>query len=132
MFSDHGPKLASSDVGPRQEIVDLAVWAAVDDPGKHVSKVAERLDIVQLARLDQRSDDGPVLGAAVRGREESILAVERDRTDRALDHIVTDLDAAVVDEARSLDLYSDLKNLFVAGFIGSPPMNFLNAVRAID
>lgn len=76
MFSGHGLKLGSGDVGPRQEIIDLAVWVAVDDLGEHVGQVAERLDAVQLAGLDQRSGDGPVLGAAVRAREEGVLAVE--------------------------------------------------------
>lgn len=78
----------------------MAVWVAVDGPGEHVGEVAEWLDVVQLARLDQRSDDGPVLGAAVRAREEGVLSVERDRADRPLDGIGVELDAAVVDEAR--------------------------------
>jgi len=46
---------------------------AVDDLGEHVGEVAERLDVVQLAHLDQRSDDGPVLGAAFRAGEEGVL-----------------------------------------------------------
>ena len=65
MFSGHGLEVWLSDVGPGQKIVDLAVGVAVDDPGEHVGEVAERLDVVQLARLDQRGDDGPVLGTAV-------------------------------------------------------------------
>ena len=69
MFSGHGLKLGSGDEGLGQKLVDLVVWVAVDDPGEHVGEVAERLDVVQLAHLDQRSDDGPVLGAAVRARE---------------------------------------------------------------
>ncbi len=81
MFSGHGLEFVGGDVGPGQEIVDLAVWVAVDDPGEHVGQVAERLDVVQLASFDQRSDDGPVLGAAVGAREEGVLAVERDRAD---------------------------------------------------
>jgi hypothetical protein len=99
VFSGHGLKLWSGDVGPGQEIVDLAVWVAVDDPGEHVGQVAERLDVVQLARLDQRSDDGPVLSAAVRAREEGVLSVERDRADRPLDGVGVDLDTSVVEEA---------------------------------
>jgi hypothetical protein len=54
---------------------------AVDDPRQHVGQVTERLDIVQLAGFDQRSDDGPVLGATVGAGEEGILAIERDRAD---------------------------------------------------
>lgn len=89
----------SGDVGPEQKLVDLAVLVAVDDPGEHVGEATERLDVVQLARLDQRSDDGPVLGAAVRAREEGVLPVEGDRADRPLDGIGVDLNAAVVEEA---------------------------------
>lgn len=53
------------DVGPWQEIVDPAVGITVDDPGEHLGEIAEWLDFVELAGLDQRSYDGPVLGAAV-------------------------------------------------------------------
>ena len=38
-------------MGPRQEIVDLAVMVTVDDPDQHVGEVAERLDVVELAGL---------------------------------------------------------------------------------
>lgn len=51
MFSGYGLKLWRGDVGPGQEIVDLAVQVAVDDPREHVGEVAERLDVVQLAGL---------------------------------------------------------------------------------
>lgn len=68
---------------------------AVDDLGEHVGEVAERLDVVQLAHLDQRSDNGPVLGATFRAGEEDVLPVERDRADRPLDRVGADFDAAV-------------------------------------
>ena len=73
---------------------------AVDDPGDDVGEIGLRVDAVELAGLDQRSDDGPVLGAAVGAGEQSVLAIERDRPDGALDDVVVDLDAAVVEEAR--------------------------------
>jgi hypothetical protein len=77
--SGHGLEFADADVGPGQEFVDLAVRMAVDDPGEHISKIAERLDVVELAGFNERRDDGPVLGTAVRAGEECVLAVERDR-----------------------------------------------------
>jgi hypothetical protein len=40
-----------------------------------------------------------VLGAAIGAGEERILAIERDRTDGALDRVAVDLDAAVIQEA---------------------------------
>jgi hypothetical protein len=40
-----------------------------------------------------------VLGAAVRAGEERVLAGQRQRPDGALDHVIIDLDASVVEEA---------------------------------
>jgi len=37
----------------------------VDDPGQDVGEVGKRVDVVELAGLDQGRDDGPVFGAAV-------------------------------------------------------------------
>lgn len=51
MFSGHGLEFRRPDVGPRQEIVDLAVRVAVDDSGENVGEVAHRLDAVELAGL---------------------------------------------------------------------------------
>ncbi len=49
----------------------------VDDPGEDVGEVGQRIDVVEFARLDERSDGGPMLGTAVRPREQGILSVER-------------------------------------------------------
>src|ERR1700682_2771134 len=38
-------------VGPRKQLVDLAVRMAVDDPGEDVDQVGERIDVVQLTGL---------------------------------------------------------------------------------
>ena len=46
-----------------QAIVELAVRVTVDDSGENVGEVAHRLDAVELADFDQRSDDRPVLGS---------------------------------------------------------------------
>jgi len=56
------------------------------------------VDAVELAGLDQRSDDGPVLGAATGACEEGILPGEGEGPDRALDDVVVQLDATVVEE----------------------------------
>ena len=39
---------------------------AVDETSEHVGEVGVRIDAVQLAALDQRGEDGPVLGTLVR------------------------------------------------------------------
>ena len=41
-----------------------------------------------------------MLGASVGTREQRVLPVERDRADGALDGVVVEFDAAVIDEAR--------------------------------
>jgi hypothetical protein len=58
----------SGDVGPRQKLVDAFVWVAVDDPGYDVGEVGLRFDANELASLDQRRNDSPVLATSV-GRE---------------------------------------------------------------
>ena len=99
MFSGHVPERRGSGIGPWQQIVDLAVGMAVDDLGDDVGEVGVRFDAEELAGLDQRGDDGPMLAAAVGAGEECVLAVQRDRPDRAFDDVGVDLDAAVVEEA---------------------------------
>jgi hypothetical protein len=81
MFSGHGLELWGAHVGPGQKLVDLAVGVATDDPGQRIGEIAERLDTVELAGLNERRNDGPVFGTAVRAGEECVLAVERDRAD---------------------------------------------------
>jgi hypothetical protein len=40
-------------IGPRKQLVDLAVRMAVDDPGEDVSHVGERIDFVQFTGFDE-------------------------------------------------------------------------------
>jgi hypothetical protein len=49
---------------------------AVDDGGQGAGHVGQRIDGVELARLDKRGDGSPVLRSRVVPGEESILAVE--------------------------------------------------------
>lgn len=72
----------------------------VYDPRKDICQIPERIDVVQLAGLDQGRDGGPMLGASVGTREQRVLPAERDRADGALDGVVVEFDAAVIDEAR--------------------------------
>ena len=70
----------------------------VDDPGEDIRKIAERIDVVEFAGLDQCCDGGPVLGAAVGASKQCIFSVQRDRADGALDGVIVELDAAIVEE----------------------------------
>jgi hypothetical protein len=99
VFSGHGLERGRCGIGPRQQVVDLTIEMAVDDPGDDVGEIGLRLDSAELAGFDERGDDGPVLAAAVGAGEQRVLAIESDGTDCALDHVAVDLDAAVVEEA---------------------------------
>lgn len=70
----------------------------LDDAGDDVGEVAERLDAVELAGLNERGDHRPMLGAAVGAGEQGVLARQGERPDGALDDVVVDLDTAVVEE----------------------------------
>ena len=71
----------------------------VGDPGENIREIAEGIDVVEFAGLDQRCDRCPVLGAAVGAREQGIFPVQRDRADGTFDGVVIELDAAIVEEA---------------------------------
>src|SRR5690242_13205291 len=46
----------------------------VDDPGDDVGEVVQRIDVVDLAGLDQRRNGGPMFGSAVGPCEQRILS----------------------------------------------------------
>ena len=46
-------------IGPRQEFVDAAIRMAVEDLADHIDQVGVRIDAVEFAGLDQRSNDRP-------------------------------------------------------------------------
>jgi hypothetical protein len=48
----------------------------VDDPGQDVGELGERIDVVELAGLDQGDDDNPLFSTAVGSGEQRILATE--------------------------------------------------------
>ncbi len=72
MFSGHCAQFGSADVGPRQEIVDLAVWVAVDDPGEDVGEIVEQLDTVEMGWLPPSPD-----GIAMCQKVAAIRAADR-------------------------------------------------------
>jgi hypothetical protein len=45
---------------------------------QHILQVGERLNVVEFRGSDQRDDDGPAPGAAIRSGEEMVLAAEGD------------------------------------------------------
>lgn len=97
MCSGHGSEVLRF-VSPRHQGIDVAVGVTVDDPGKDIGPIAERIVVVEFAGLDQRCDGGPVVGAAVGAREQRIFPVLRDRADGSFDGVVVELDAAIVEK----------------------------------
>src|ERR1700677_1211959 len=85
--------------GPRHELVDARGGPEIDELVENVDEIGLRIDVVELAGLNQRSDAGPVFRALVMACEERVLTVENDRTDAALDDIRVQFDATVVKEA---------------------------------
>ena len=79
MFSGHVCLI--DDVYPGQEFIDAAVGMIADDPGKYITQIGVRVDVVEFTGLDQGRDDGPVFTAAVGAGEEGVLSVKRDRPD---------------------------------------------------
>src|SRR5882672_5728972 len=80
----------------RAQLVDFGF--ARDDAFEDIAQISERLDIVELCRLDQRGNNRPAFGPAIRTGEEMVLGAQLDRPDGALDGIRIDLDAPVFEE----------------------------------
>ena len=73
MFSGHGLEVGLDGISPGQKLIQAALGMAVDDADDDVGQVAGGIDAVEFAGLDQGSDDGSVLGAAVGAGEECIF-----------------------------------------------------------
>ena len=52
---------------------------AVNHSFEHISEIGEGLEVVELGRGEERSDNGPAIAAAVRAGEQMVLAAERNR-----------------------------------------------------
>jgi hypothetical protein len=67
--------------------------------GECIGQPGVRVDAGELAVLDERGDHRPVVAAFVGAGEQGILAVQREGSDRALDGVAVEIDAAIVEEA---------------------------------
>ena len=52
---------------------------ALNHSFEHISEIGKGLDVVELGRGEERSDNGPAIAAAVRAGEQMVLAAERNR-----------------------------------------------------
>ena len=73
----------------------MSVGHALQD----VLEPSEGLDVVELCGGDEGADGCPSDTAAVRAREQMVFPPERDGPDGALDRIVVEFDAAVIEES---------------------------------
>ncbi len=94
-----GLDMISQFPAPRQQFVEAVDGMAVDHLLQDVPQIGVGLDVVQLARRDQRADHCPSMAAAVAAGEQVVLAAEGDGADCALDRIGIELNSAVVQEA---------------------------------
>ncbi|OBY04089.1 hypothetical protein BAE36_27670 [Rhizobium leguminosarum bv. trifolii] len=81
---------------PRQEFLYSALLVAVSYGVESGGETGERIDTVELTRLDEGGDDRPVLRSSIVSGEESILTIKRYRPDGSLDGVVIDLDGPSV------------------------------------
>ncbi len=70
---------------------------AVAHAPENVAEVGVELDVVELCRGDEGADRCPSLCAAIGACKEMVLAPERHGPDGALDRVVVELDAAIVE-----------------------------------
>ncbi len=83
---------------PGQEFVDAVHGMTVRHALEDIPEVSIGFDVVELCRGYQRTDRCPSFSAAIGAGEQMVFAPERHGPDSALDRIVVELDAAVVEE----------------------------------
>ena len=83
----------------RHQLIDACCRPTVDELRQRVGEPGVRINAVELGRLDERGDDGPVGATLVAAGEQRILAVQGDRPDGTLDNVGVDLDASVIEKA---------------------------------
>src|SRR4051812_38573062 len=75
---------------------------AIGHSFQDVLEVGERLDVVEFCGGQQRSDNRPTCRAAVGSGEEVILAAEGNGSDRPLDRVSVEFEAAVIEESAQI------------------------------
>ena len=72
---------------PGHQLIDAILWPAIHQPGEQVGDIAERIDAVQLASLNQRRPAGPVDPTFVATREQAIFPAQDYRADGTFDGV---------------------------------------------
>ena len=84
---------------PGHQLYNSRCRPHIDELGQHVGHPRQRIDEIQLAGLNERGGDCPVLRAHVVPGEECVLPCQCEGPDGALDGIGIDLDAPIIEEA---------------------------------
>lgn len=92
------PGARPSPIGWEQIVYVFAVGTAYE-LRQNVGQIGGRVDVVELARLDEARNRGPVFGAKIMACEERIFSLQGNRPHAALDRIVIDLQSAVFEKA---------------------------------
>lgn len=92
MFSGHG--------GPGHEFADAVCRMTVGQPGQCSGQPGVRVDAGKFAVFDERADHRTVVAALVETGEQGVLAVQRKGSDRELDGVAVEVDAAIGEESR--------------------------------
>ena len=69
-----------------------------DDPFQHVGQPCQWIDVIQLRRLDQACDDGPMSPTTIGTREERIFSSESHRAHGAFDRVGIQFQPAIINE----------------------------------
>ena len=91
--------LARSGPGPWHELVEAIVRPEINQASEAIGEPGLGIDITQFGGLDERSENGPILGTVIMTREQSILTRQSLRAHGTLDDVGVEFDAAIVEEA---------------------------------
>src|ERR1039457_6402423 len=80
---------------PWQQLLD-AIDRMIRDSFQHVMQIPLRIDVVELARLDQAVNDCRPITARIGSKEQIIFATNASSADRAFGDVVIDLEAAIL------------------------------------
>src|SRR6516162_1136087 len=83
---------------PGHQLYNSRCRPQIDELSQHVGHPRQRIDEIQLAGLNERGGDCPVLRTHVVPGEECVLPRQCKRTHRALNRIGINLDAAIVEK----------------------------------
>ncbi len=71
---------------------------------EHVVEVGEGVDVVELGGGNEGANRGPAVGTPVGSGKQMVLASQRDGSDRALNRVGVELNAAVTKEGLDGDI----------------------------